>query len=152
MFKTSAVVAIVLTLGAGLPALAQTPTAPAKPAATPAAFPSPEDVAALADSRMAALKSGLKIKPEQQKAWDAFDAAVRDLAKKRADRLAELINENQKTPRPAIVNPADVLRLRAKAMTQSAADLGKYADAIDPLFKSLDDAQKRRFLVLLAGR
>ena len=101
---------------------------------------------------MAALKSGLKIKPDQEKAWSAFETVIRDLAKQRADRLAELINESQKTPRPAIVNPADVLRLRAKSMTQSAADLSKYADAIEPLFKGLDDGQKRRFLVLLAGR
>jgi zinc resistance-associated protein len=152
MRKTSAVIAIVLTLCVSSLALAQTPAGSEKLAATPAAFPSAEDVAALADSRMAALKTGLKIKPDQEKAWSAFEAVIRDLAKQRADRLAELINESQKTPRPAIVNPADVLRLRAKSMTQSAADLSKYADAIDPLFKSLDDGQKRRFLVLLAGR
>src|SRR4051794_8582309 len=134
-------------------AWSQTPTPPAPTAQpTAVAFPTAEDVAALADSRMAALKSGLKIKPDQEKAWTAFEAAIRDLAKQRSERMATLIKQNQGTQRPAIPNPADVLRLRQKALTQAAADLGKYADVIDPLFKSLDDGQKRRFVVLLAGR
>jgi len=146
---TSVATAILVTLGGLSLAWAQTP---AQTAPTPAAYPSADDVAALADSRMAALKAGLKIKPDQEKTWANFETTIRDLAKQRSERMSELIKETQKTSPPAIVNPADVLRLRAKSLTQTVADIGKYADAIDPLFKTLDDGQKRRLLVLLAGR
>ena len=33
-------------------------------------------------------------------------------------------------------------------MTETGASLKKVADAIDPLYKSLDDGQKRRFAML----
>jgi hypothetical protein len=36
-------------------------------------------------------------------------------------------------------------------MTESAASLRKLADASEPLYKSLDDAQKRRLVALLVG-
>ena len=41
------------------------------------------------------------------------------------------------------------LYLRAEAMGERAASLKKLADAAGPLYKSLDDGQKRRFAVLL---
>ena len=37
---------------------------------------------------------------------------------------------------------------RATELTDRGAALKKVADAFDPLYKSLDDAQKRRFAVL----
>ena len=36
-------------------------------------------------------------------------------------------------------------------MTARAASLKKLADAAEPLYKSLDDGQKRRFAMLLRG-
>ena len=41
------------------------------------------------------------------------------------------------------------LRQGADAMTARAAGLKKLADAAEPLYKSLDDGQKRRFAMLL---
>ena len=40
------------------------------------------------------------------------------------------------------------LALRAEVMTQRGAALKKLADAAGPLYKSLDEAQQRRFVVL----
>src|ERR1700761_8948416 len=51
--------------------------------------PTAEDVAALTDARIAALKTGLKLSAEQEKNWPAVEAAIRDLAKQRADRIAQ---------------------------------------------------------------
>jgi hypothetical protein len=47
--------------------------------------------------------------------------------------------------------PDAITRLRqgADAMTARAANLKKLADAAEPLYKSLDDGQKRRFGMLL---
>jgi hypothetical protein len=46
------------------------------------------------------------------------------------------------------VDPIQRLRQRADMMTESAAGLKKLADASEPLYKSLDDAQKRRLTIL----
>ena len=40
------------------------------------------------------------------------------------------------------------MRQRGTAMAETGAALKKLADATDPLYKSLDDSQKRRFAVL----
>jgi hypothetical protein len=125
--------------------------------------PSAEDVSAFTDARIAGLKAGLKLNPEQEKHWPAVETAIRDLAKARADRRAAMgermaqrrearRNGGDSANRPA---PDAISRLRqgADAMTSRAAGLKKLADASEPLYNSLDDAQKRRFAVLLhAGR
>ncbi len=105
--------------------------------------PSAEDMSAFTDARIAALKAGLKLTPEQEKNWPAVEAAIRDLAKQRADRL----NARASAPR----NDDLIARLnnRADAMTQRAAGLKKLADAAAPLYQSLDDSQKHRLGVLM---
>jgi hypothetical protein len=47
---------------------------------------SPEDRAAFADARIAAVHAGLKLTPDQEKLWPPVEAAVRDLVKLRIDR------------------------------------------------------------------
>jgi hypothetical protein len=114
--------------------------------------PSAEDVAALTDARVAGLKAGLKLTAEQEKNWPAVEAAIRDLAKERADRMATRREARrggdnaQQQPRPDAITR---LRQGADAMTARATGLKKLADAAEPLHKSLDDGQKRRFGMLL---
>src|SRR6185437_10849166 len=43
--------------------------------------PSVGDVRAFADARIAALKAGLQLTPEQEKNWAPFEQALRDLVK-----------------------------------------------------------------------
>ena len=50
--------------------------------------PNPEDLGAFTDARVAALKAGLRLTPEQEKSWPAFEQAYRNLAKLRTDRVA----------------------------------------------------------------
>src|SRR6202161_1359601 len=47
---------------------------------------SPEDRAAFADARIAAVHAGLKLTPDQEKLWPPVEAAVREFAKLRIDR------------------------------------------------------------------
>jgi zinc resistance-associated protein len=107
--------------------------------------PSAEDVAAFSDARIAALKAGLKLKPEQEKVWAPVETALRDFAKQRMDRLA------QRSSVAPTSNPVEVLRSRADGMNASAASLKRLADAAEPLYKSLDDGQKQRMFVLMTG-
>lgn len=49
---------------------------------------SPEDRAAFLDARIAALKAGLELTPDQAKNWPAFEQALRDRAQLRAELRA----------------------------------------------------------------
>jgi LTXXQ motif family protein len=107
--------------------------------------PSAEDTSAFMDARIAALKAGLRLTADQEKNWPAFETAVRDMAKVRADRWA--MRQNEQPP----ADPVEWLQRRADALGKAAAGLKKLADAEGPLYKSLDDAQKHRFEVLAQG-
>ena len=104
--------------------------------------PSAQDVTAFADARVAALHAGLLLTSEQEKNWPAVESALRDLAKQRSERLAARAGmERPKDPLARLSLHADVLAQRGTA-------LKKVADAAGPLYKSLDDAQKHRFMIL----
>ena len=112
----------------------------------------PEDRAAFFDARIAAVKAGLKLNPDQDKLWPPLEAAVRDFVKLRIDRAnARMQERDSRGPdaRPAgDADPVARLRERAQTMGDNAAALKKIADAADPLYKTLDDGQKRRLAML----
>jgi hypothetical protein len=107
----------------------------------------PEDRAAFADARIAAVHAGLKLTPDQEKLWPPLEAAVRDFAKLRIDRANARMNAKPDDAQKAD-DPVARLRERADNMTASGAALKKIADAADPLYKTLDEGQKRRLKVL----
>jgi len=109
--------------------------------------PNIEDMRAFADARLAALHAGLELTPDQEKSWPAFEQASREMAKLRLDRITAAVNA-RRDRQPQSNDPADRLHRRAAAMTETGTALKKVADAVDPLYKSLDDAQKRRFAML----
>ncbi len=104
--------------------------------------PNAADISAFGDARIAAVHAGLKLTPEQEKNWPGVESALRDLAKQRSEWFAARASANRPT------DPVERLSLRAKAMQERGAALGKLADAAGPLYQSLDDAQKHRFTVL----
>ena len=122
-----------------------------------------EDRAAFVDAKIAAVKAGLKLSPEQEKMWPPVEAAVRDFAKQRmalanaraSEREARRAEQDQKSSQDGKSAAADQtrdpmarLRDRADRMAETAAGLKKIADAADPLYNSLDDGQKRRLSML----
>jgi hypothetical protein len=111
---------------------------------------SPEDRAAFTDARIAAVHAGLKLTPDQEKLWPPVETAVRDFAKLRMDRANARMNAQRDDSKDAQQSDDPVARLRERAdnMTATAAALKKIADAADPLYKTLDDGQKRRLRVL----
>jgi hypothetical protein len=107
---------------------------------------STEDLAAYADARIAALKAGLRLTPEQEKNWPALETALRDVARSQTARSEEWRN----TPPPSFDDdPLAALQRRAKSMTVRAGELDRIAAAARPLYDSLDAAQKRRFGALI---
>ncbi len=109
----------------------------------------PEDRAAFTDARIAAVKAGLKFNADQEKLWPPVEAAVRDFAKLRIDRANARMDarrdDSRDAPRP---DPVTRLRDRADTMATTAAAMKRIADAADPLYKTLDDGQKRRLGIL----
>jgi zinc resistance-associated protein len=114
--------------------------------------PSAADITAFGDARIAAVHAGLKLTPDQEKNWPAVEAALRDVAKQRADRFAARASADR--PKESPKDPIERLNRRAETMTQQGAMLKKLADAAGPLYASLDEGQKHRFVALakLGGR
>jgi zinc resistance-associated protein len=92
--------------------------------------PSAEDISALSDARIAALHAGLKLNAEQEKIWPPVEAALRDLAKQRADWFAARASADRPT------DLIERLKLRADTMTRRGAALKKLADAASPLSRA----------------
>ena len=107
----------------------------------------PEDRAAFADARIAAVHAGLKLTVDQEKLWPPVEAAVREFAKLRIDRANARMNAAQGDQQKPD-DPVARLRERADNMATSAIAMKKIADAADPLYKTLDDSQKRRLAIL----
>ncbi|MBR1237735.1 Spy/CpxP family protein refolding chaperone [Bradyrhizobium sp. AUGA SZCCT0182] len=109
----------------------------------------PEDRAAFADARIASVHAGLKLTADQEKLWPAVETAVREFAKLRIDRAnARMDARRDDSSQQKPDDPLTRLRERADNMATSAAAMKKIADAADPLYKTLDDGQKRRLAVL----
>jgi len=114
---------------------------------------SPEDRSAFADARIAAVHAGLKLTADQEKLWPPVEIAVKEFAKLRLDRANARMNpprDDSSQQKPD--DPVTRLRDRADNMVATAGAMRKIAEAADPLYKTLDDAQKRRLAVLTMGR
>lgn len=132
---------------------------------------STEDRAAFVDAKIAAVKAGLQLTPDQEKMWPPVEVAVRDFARQRialanaraSERDARRAERSQRGSedrgpadrgsrdqalRDQDRDPLARLRERADRMAATASGLKQIADAADPLYKSLDDGQKRRLKIL----
>ena len=109
--------------------------------------PSTEDMRAFGEARIAALRAGLALSAEQEKNWPAYEQAARDFAKQRLERRPAAAAGSATPP----ADPVDRMKRQAEIMASAAAGLKGLADATEPLYRSLDEAQKRRFAVL-SGR
>jgi hypothetical protein len=107
--------------------------------------PSADDIKAFTDARIAALRAGLELTPQQETNWPPFEQAVRDLAAQVAERVEARENSAEHKSPPS---PFDRLQRRADAMARLAGALKGVADAGTPLYQSLTDAQQRRFRLL----
>jgi hypothetical protein len=141
--------------------------------------PNAKDQAAFAAARAAAhiaeLKAALQLTPDQEKNWPAFESALNELVKLRADRMAAFRerreqngqnqpNESNQQSQPneqnqpnqqnggtneqGPMNPFERLERRADTLSKFGAALKHLADAGMPLYQSLDDGQKHRFLFM----
>ena len=137
----------------------------------------PNQIVDMADARIAQLKADLRLTPDQDRNWGSFQNALHDMAQRRADRMTKVREARSAQTDPAATAPTDPnakpvddrdmrarnerderdrapdlvadMRNRADMMSARADDFRKFADASGPLYNSLDDRQKRRFLAFV---
>jgi LTXXQ motif family protein len=129
-----------------------------------------EDHEALLDAKLAGLRAGLRLTPDQDKLWPPFETAVRDAAKLHMEQMKSMMermramhqmmegmknsddmkDEDMKGMDAGgqAVSPIDRLDAMGQRMSDRGAAIKKVADAAKPLYASLDDSQKRRFALL----
>jgi len=113
------------------------------------------DREAMLNARLAGLKAGLNLTPDQEKLWPPFEAAVREAAKTRMERMQSMM-ERMKDMRDKaneakagmMGSPVDRMEAMANGLTERGQALKKVADAAKPLYAGLDDSQKRLFAML----
>jgi zinc resistance-associated protein len=106
---------------------------------------SAEDIAAFTDAHIAALRAGLELTPDQAKNWPPFEQALRDMAELRAQRRKAY---EERAQNPTNEAPFERLARRADNMSKASAALKRIADTGAPLYQSLGDAQRARFVRL----
>ncbi|MET7243140.1 Spy/CpxP family protein refolding chaperone [Methylobacterium sp. EM32] len=106
---------------------------------------SAEDLQAFTDARVAALHAGLKLTPDQEKLWPPVEDAMRTLAKVRRDQREARRGRDRD---PVAEAAPDAIRARADALAARSDALRKLADASQPLYATLDQAQKQRAAML----
>jgi hypothetical protein len=139
LVSASAAAMAVSTFGVG--ALAAAGDAPAAPNA-PEMQRMQEDHAAMLDAHLAGMKAGLKLTPEQEKNWPAFEAAIRDVAKARAEGWRQMREQMSRAERPS---PIEHMTMMSERLQKISSELKIVADASKPLYDSLSETQKRHF-------
>ena len=102
-----------------------------------------EQIVANSDADIDRIKSELKLTPDQEKHWSAFNSAMHYLGHNGADRLNLRIARAKRDPPDDIV---EQMRNEAQFLNDRAVDQRSVADAAEPLYTSLDDKQKAIFI------
>jgi hypothetical protein len=114
------------------------------------------DQKSMLDAKLAGLKAGLKLTPDQEKLWGLFEAAVRAAADMRMDHMEEMMArmhdmragddmENEGGEFGQRMSPVERLDGLASRLSEAGAALKKVADAAKPLYESLNEEQKHVF-------
>lgn len=103
------------------------------------------DRAAFFDARVAAIHTGLKLTPDQEKLWPPVEAAVRTAAKAAMERREKWGN----APQPD--NMIDRLRKHGEGAVERGQNMQAIAAAAAPLYATLTEDQKHRLPTLMHG-
>src|SRR3954467_9268516 len=102
-----------------------------------------EKIVANSDAYIDRIKNELKLTPEQEKHWTAFNSAMHYLGHNGADRLNLRIARAQRDPPDDII---EQMRNEAQFLNDRAVDQRNVADAAETLYASLDSKQKQYFV------
>ena len=102
----------------------------------------------LTEIRIDVVKNALQLSQEQTQYWPAIEAAMLARANARRQRVENVAArvDDARPDRDFVT----ALRNRADDLSERGAGLRKLADAWQPLYPTLNDAQKRRMRILAA--
>jgi hypothetical protein len=143
-----------LALG-GAAAVAQPAPPPAPPPGATAPDGGPDrgpaftraELDSLTNARIAGIKAGLALTPDQQRLFEPVEQALRTMATNRAERM-EGFRRNAGTPPPRL-DLSQRLELQAERATRAAQSLTTLSSAVKPFYASLDDSQKKLLPMLM---
>ena len=92
------------------------------------------------DAQLNHMKTSLRLSADREKLWDPFESAVKDGGRARVVALQKEQGDN--------LSPMDRLTAKADRLAQSGANLEKIVAAAEPLYATLDDTQKHKFITL----
>ena len=92
------------------------------------------------DAQLKGMKTSLRLTADQEKDWGSFESAVKDAEKARVTALQKEQSSG--------LTPMDRLNAKAERLAESQAGLEKIVEAAKPLYLSLDDTQKHKFITL----
>jgi LTXXQ motif family protein len=92
------------------------------------------------EAQLKGMKTSLRLSADQEKLWGPFESAVKD---GQNARLLDLQKEQSNN-----LSPMDRLTAKADRLTRSRANLKKIVEAAKPLYASLADEQKHKFITL----
>ena len=99
------------------------------------------------DAHLAGMKAALKLTPDQEKNWAAFEASVRDAAQARRDATRAMRDATHGEER---LSPIEHMNTMADHLAKASTEIKAIAAAAKPLYDSLDDGQRRHFGPLMA--
>jgi Spy/CpxP family protein refolding chaperone len=99
------------------------------------------------DAHLAGMKAALKLTPDQEKNWAAFEGAVRDAAQARREVIKEMRQARSGDARPT---PIERMNATADRLAKASTEIKAIAEAAKPLYESLDGGQQRHFGPLMA--
>jgi hypothetical protein len=100
----------------------------------------------LTEIRIDVVKNALQLSPEQAKYWPAIEEAIRaraEMRRQRVENVAERLDDSQPD-----VDFVKVMQNHAAVLTERGTALRRLADAWQPLYPTLNNAQKQRMRIL----
>jgi hypothetical protein len=92
------------------------------------------------DTQLKTMKTNLHLSADQEPLWGPFEAAVKNGAKARVIALQKEQSDN--------LSPMDRNLAKADRIAQGQATIETMVDAAKPLYASLDETQKHKFVTL----
>ena len=90
------------------------------------------------DTQLKSMKTNLHLSADQEALWGPFEAAVKDGAKARVLALQKEQSDS--------LSPMDRNLAKADRIAQGQATIGTMVDAAKPLYETLSDEQKHKFI------
>jgi zinc resistance-associated protein len=102
-----------------------------------------EDMPALTDARIAGIKAGLKLTPDQEKLWPPVEQSMRDMAGQRAEGMKRWREARATRVQGTTPDLMEGLDRMVDGLKRRTDNLSKLRDAAKPLYATLDERQKR---------